>query len=108
MRMLFLILGCSSVTLGDSDEPPCLSACDLLYVDCVEAGVVYAADHADCVAACQDREDAEPGGSTVWGECVLAGADGDAHSCQVAGIDCGVTPCLDPSASNGQGGCGQD
>lgn len=106
MRMLFLILGCSSVTLGDSDVPPCVAACDALYIDCVDMGVVYSSDHADCLEQCKVREEMRPGESVTWGECVLAEATDDVQGCEVAGSDCGVGPCHDPSSDRGDGGCG--
>jgi hypothetical protein len=106
MGMMFLLLACSSVLLDDSDVPPCVAACDVLYGPCRDAGVAYADDHADCVGQCAIREEGRPGESGPWGECVLASDDLTYDGCMETIAECGHGACYDPSSDRGDGGCG--
>ena len=105
--LMLLLAACSSVLLGDSDTPPCLAACDLLYGACLDAGVVYTDDHADCAEQCDVRRDIEPGAESDWGDCILAGAeDVSLPTCEEALSECGRGACHDASSPFGDGGCG--
>ena len=104
--MMFLLLACSSVTLNDSDVPPCVAACDALYIDCVAAGVYYSTDYDGCLEQCDVRRASDPEAEAAWGECVLAYTPMDVGACEEAPVVCGTGACRDPLAPYGDGGCG--